>query len=205
MVRQSKANRKSQIDEYIACIKFGAMTAFMNKSVTLKSFIFLCLFTFGYLASAQSCQDAATITPSSTGKSFKGNTTMKNCYVPGASDTVSFAISPDAADLNAPRVVVVFDIVSNNDDGFPSKIMQVLDVNALSVTPDIFRDSLEMSVVQAGLEGEIAFKMRGNAPVGKYTMVISFFRLPEGLRPRDVTYDPNALAGRVFYNFRIEE
>lgn len=189
----------------LPCIKFGAMTPVMNKSVGLKSLIVLCLFTFGYLALAQSCQDAAIITPSSTGKSFKGSTTMQDCYVPGASDTVSFTIAPDAADLNAPRAVVVFDIVSNNDDGFPSKIMQVLDINALSVNPDIFRDSLEMSVVQAGLEGEITFKMRGNAPVGKYTMVISFFRLPEGLRPRDVTYDSNALAGRVFYNFRIEE
>jgi hypothetical protein len=191
---------------YFLGLEFGAMTPFMNQSVRLKSLIVLCLFTFGYLALAQSCQDAETITPSSTSKSFKGSTSMKNCYVPGASDTVSFTISPDAADLNAPRAVVVFDIVSNNEaDGFPSKIMQVLDINALSVNPDIFRDSLEMSLVQAGLEGEIAFKMRGNAPVGNYTMVISVFRLAEGLRPRDVTYDPNALAGRVFYRFRIEE
>ncbi len=170
---------------------------------TLSSFCFLALFCF---ASAQSCQDAAIITPSTTGGAFQATTSMKTCYTPGTSDTVSFTISPDQADLNAPRAVVVFDIVSNDEgDRFPSKIMKVIDVNSLSVNPDIFRDSLDMSLVQAGLKGEISFKMRGNAPLGNYTMVISVFRLAEGLRPRDVTYDASALAGRVFYGFRLEE
>lgn len=156
--------------------------------------------------SAQACQDAATITPTATKNAFTASTTMKDCYTPGASETVSFSIAPNKADLNAPRAVVVFDIVSNDaGDGYPSRIMQVLDVSSLSVNPDIFRDSLEMSLVQAGLSGEITFKMRSNAPAGNYTMVISFFRLPEGLQPRDVTFDGNMLAGRVSFRFRIEE
>lgn len=176
----------------------------MNPSVRFFLMVFCLMWASGF-ATAQACQSAATIKPTSTSGAFTATTSMQDCYVPGASATVSFAIAPNKANLDAPRAVVVFDIVSNNDDGFPSRIMQVLDVNTLSVNPDIFRDSLEMSLVQAGLEGEITFKMRGNAPIGKYTMVISVFRLPEGLRPRDVTFDPNALAGRVFYNFRIEE
>jgi hypothetical protein len=176
------------------------LTSAVSKIAIVFCFFVLCL------ASAQACQDAKTITPSSTGKSFSATTTMKDCYVPGSSDTVSFVISPNTADLEAPRAVVVFDIVSNDEgDAFPSKIMQVIDVNSLSVNPDIFRDSVEMSVIQAGLDGEISFTMRGNAPAGSYTMVISVFRLPEGLRPRDVTYDGNMLAGRVFYKFRIEK
>lgn len=167
--------------------------------------VVLCFFAFCF-ASAQVCQDAKTITPTTTGKAFRSTTTMKDCYAPGDSDTVSFTIAPNGANLDAPRAVVVFDIVSNDEgDAFPSKIMQVIDVGSLSVKPDIFRDSVEMSMVQAGLEGEISFKMRGNAPAGSYTMVISVFRLPEGLRPRDVTYDGNMLAGRVFYKFRIEK
>jgi hypothetical protein len=183
------------------------MTLFTNTKVTVfKTLLFLCFFSIGLVASAQSCQDVATIAPTTTGQAFNAVTSMKTCYVPGASDTVSFTISPNKADLNAPRAVVVFDIVTNDEgDAFPSKIMQVIDINSLAVNPDIFRDSLEMSLVQAGLEGEITFKMRDNAPVGSYTMVISVFRLAEGLRPRDVTYDPSALAGRVFYQFRIEE
>jgi hypothetical protein len=184
------------------------MTHFFNKPVrALRHYLFaLFFFMVGCLAWAQPCQDATTIKPTTTAKAFSATTTMQTCYAPGASATVSFTISPDAADLNAPRAVVVFDIVSNDQgDAFPSKIMQVIDVGSLSVNPDIFRDSIEMSLVQAGLEGEINFKMRGNAPAGNYTMVISIFRLPEGLRPRDVTYDRNALAGRVFYVFRIEK
>jgi hypothetical protein len=179
----------------------------MNSTLAFcRQVLVLCLFAFFCLVSAQACQDAQTITPTATGKAFNSTTTMKDCYVPGSSDTVSFAISPNTANLDAPRAVVVFDIVTNNEgDAFPSKIMQVIDVSSLSVNPDIFRDSLEMSLVQAGLEGEISFTMRNNAPVGDYTMVISIFRLPEGLRPRDVTYDGNMLAGRVFYGFRIEE
>jgi hypothetical protein len=165
-----------------------------------------CLLFLGVFASAQSCQTAIMIKPTSTGGAFTGTTSMQDCYLPGASATVSFAIAPKKANLEAPRAVVVFDIVSNDEgDRYPSRIMQVLDVNSLSVNPDIFRDSIEMSMVQAGLQGEITFKMQDNAPVGNYTMVISIFRLPEGLRPGDVTYDPNALAGRVFYKFRIEE
>jgi hypothetical protein len=182
------------------------MTSIVKMMTPLaKTFVAL-YFSVGFLASAQACQNAETITPSTTGGAFTAITSMKSCYTPGASDTVSFTISPKAADLNAPRAVVVFDIVSNDEgDAFPSKIMQVLDVSSLSVNPDIFRDSVEMSVVQAGLEGEIAFTIRNNAPVGSYTMVISVFRLPEGLRPRDVTFDGNMLAGRVFYKFSIEE
>jgi hypothetical protein len=170
-------------------------------------FVLPLLFSLGFVspALAQSCQNAATITPTTTQKAFAATTTMKDCYTPGSSETVSFAISPNKADLNAPKAVVVFDIVSNDANGYPSRILQVLDVNALAVNPDIFRDSLEMSLVQAGLEGEISFKMNDNAPLGNYTMVISVFRLPEGLRPGDVTYDGNMLAGRVFYKFRIEE
>jgi hypothetical protein len=155
------------------------------------------------LAAAQACQTSETITPSSP--VFEVSTTMKDCYTPGSTATVSFSIAPGTADLAAPKAVVVFDIVSNDEgDAFPSKTMQVIDVNALSVNPDIFRDSIEMSVVQAGLQGEISFKMRNNAPPGSYTMVISIFRLAEGLRPRDVTSDSGALAGRVFYKFRLE-
>ncbi len=177
----------------------------MTISAMMKTFVILWVFTLSFLVSAQSCQDVETITPTTTSKAFAVSTTMKNCYTPGSSDTVSFTILPDAADLSTPRAVVVFDIVSLDEgDAFPSKIMQVIDVNSLSVNPDIFRDSIEMNLVQAGLEGEITFKMRNNAPPGNYTMVISIFRLPEGLRPRDVTFDPSALAGRVLYAFRIE-
>jgi hypothetical protein len=171
----------------------------------IKRVLGVCLFALYLSVSAQGCQEAATITPTSTKQAFRATTSMKECYAPGASDVVSFTITPNKADLNAPKGVIVFDIVSNDEgDRYPSKIMQVIDVNSLSVTPDIFRDPLEMSLVQAGLQGDISFTMRGNAPAGSYTMVISVFRLPEGLRPRDVTYDPNALAGRVFYKFRIE-
>jgi hypothetical protein len=163
------------------------------------------IMAIGY-AFAQPCQDVTTITPTVTGQAFTSTTTMKTCYTPGASDTVAFSIKPDVADLNAPGAVVVFDIVSNDEgEAYPSRILRVIDLNSLAVSPDIFRDSLEMSLVQAGLEGEISFTMRNNAPPGNYTMVISFFRLPDGLRPRDVTYDGNMLAGRVFYAFRIEQ
>jgi hypothetical protein len=157
-------------------------------------------------ARAQPCQDATTIEPKTTAKAFDAVTSMQTCYAPGEAATVSFTISPNKADLDAPKAVVVFDIVSLDEgDAFPSRITRVIDVNSLSVTPDIFRDSLEMSVVQAGLQGEITFKMGDNAPAGNYSMVISVFRLLEGLRPQDVTYDRNALAGRVFYEFRIEK
>jgi hypothetical protein len=187
------------------------METFALKNLTPITFAFKTLFTLFIFslclsALAQSCQDAATITPTATAKAFTSTTSMKTCYVPGASDTVSFTITPNKeANLEAPRAVVVFDIVGADDNASPSRIMQVIDVYSLTVTPDIFRDSLEMSVVQAGLKGDISFKMRDNAPAGNYTMVISVFRLAEGLRPRDVTYDPNALAGRVFYSFRIEK
>lgn len=182
------------------------MTHFLNQPTRAFRHYFIALFFFMVWLSAwaQPCQDATTIKPTTTAKAFNATTTMQSCYPSGASAKVSFAISPNAADLNAPRAVVVFDIVSADDGAYPSRIMQVIDVNSLSVTPDIFRDSIEMSLVEAGLEGEITFKMRDNAPAGNYTMVISIFRLPEGLRPRDVTYDRNALAGRVFYAFRIE-
>jgi hypothetical protein len=166
---------------------------------------FVLLISFWSLVWAQPCQDVTTITPSTTLDAFNATTTMQTCYTPGASDTVSFTISPKSADLSAPRAVVVFDIVKNDGKGFPSVVLQVIDVYSLEVNPDIFRDSLDMALVQAGLQGEISFRMQPNAPVGNYLMVISVFRLPEGLRPRDVTYDPNALAGRVFYGFRIEE
>jgi hypothetical protein len=156
-------------------------------------------------ALAQSCQNVATITPTTTQKAFNATTTMQDCYTPGSSDTVSFAISPNKADLGAPKAVIVFDIVGDEATGYASRILQVLDVNSLAVNPDIFRDPVDMSLVQAGLEGDISFTMNTNAPPGNYTMVISVFRLPEGLRPRDVTFDGNMLAGRVFYKFRIEE
>jgi hypothetical protein len=172
----------------------------------LRLFILVCCYAVLASASAQSCVDATTITPSTTAKAFQATTTMKDCYVPGASESVSFTISPNAANLEAPRAVVVFDIVSIDEgNSYPSRVMQVLDINALAVTPDIFRDSIDMSLVQAGLEGEITFKMRDNARLGQYQMVISVFRLPDGLRPRDVTFDPEALAGRVFYKFRVEK
>jgi hypothetical protein len=183
------------------------MTYFLTKPMrALWHYLFILFFIVWGLALAQPCQDATTITPTTTAGAFNATTTMQTCYAPGASTTVSFAISPKEADLNAPRAVVVFDIVSNDEgDAFPSRIMQVIDVRSLSVKPDIFRDSIEMSLVQAGLEGEITFNMRDNAPVGNYTLVISVFRLPEGLRPGDVVFDRNALAGRVFYGFRIEK
>ncbi len=176
----------------------------ITKSLIAKVFIIGC-FSVAFSAFAQSCQDVKTVTPT-TGGAFSATTTMKDCYQPSAADTVSFVISPAAADLNAPRAVVVFDIVSLDEgDAYPSRTMQVLDINSLAVNPDIFRDSVEMSVVQAGLQGEITFRMRDNARLGRYQMVISVFRLSEGLRPRDVTFDPSALAGRVRYEFRVEE
>jgi hypothetical protein len=162
----------------------------MTSSLDFPRKAFFCFF-FAFLATlvyGQACQDATTIKPNT----------------PGASDTVTFAIEPNQADLDAPRAVVVFDIVRNDGDRFPSVILQVIDVYSLEVNPDIFRDPIDMALVREGLQGEISFKMQPNAPVGNYTMVISVFRLPDGLRPSDVTYDPNALAGRVFYRFRIE-
>jgi hypothetical protein len=171
----------------------------------LRRHFFAFFTTIWVFALAQPCQDATTIQPTTTAKAFNATTTMQTCYVPGASASVSFSITPNSADLNAPRAVVVFDIVSRDEgDTFRSRVLQVIDVGSLSVNPDIFRDSVDMSLVQAGLEGEITFKINDNAPVGNYTMVISVFRLAQGLRPQDVTYDRNALAGRVFYAFRIE-
>jgi hypothetical protein len=177
----------------------------MTSSLSIsKKLVFFLLVFFGSLVYGQACQDATTIKPNTTNQAFTGTTTMKTCYTPGASDTVTFTIEPNQANLDAPRAVVVFDIVRNDGDRFPSVILQVIDVYSLEVNPDIFRDSIDMALVQEGLQGEISFKIQPNAPVGNYTMVISVFRLPDGLRPSDVTYDPNALAGRVFYRFRIE-
>ncbi|MGL4609284.1 MAG: hypothetical protein ACRCYY_06305 [Trueperaceae bacterium] len=174
------------------------------------SFYFLSL-TFGFLrialssAFAQPCADAVTITPTTTADAFNSSTTMKNCYTPSAADKVAFTIKPNAANLGAPEAVVVFDVVLNDEDRYPSVVLQVLDVYSLEVNPDIFREPVEMAMVEEGLEGEISFRMRDTAPPGSYTMVISVFRLPEDLRPRDVTYDGNMLAGRVFYDFKIEK
>lgn len=182
------------------------MTHFFSQASKVCWRFSLALFLSAFVVTlAQPCQDTKTIKPGTTAKAFTATTTMQTCYVPGALATASFSIAPNVADLTAPRAVVVFDIVSRDEgDAFPSKILQVIDINSLAVTPDIFRDSLEMSRVQEGLEGEITFKINDTAPVGNYTMVISVFRLPQGLSPQDVTSDRNALAGRVFYAFRIE-
>jgi hypothetical protein len=180
------------------------MTHFIPTSTGAFRYL-VAFFLLGWVVAwGQPCSEVSTITPSTTKGAFTSTTTMKTCYQPGAADTVSFEITPKKADLNAPKAVIVFDIVRNDGD-FPSVILEVIDVNSLAVNPDIFRDPIDMATVQAGLQGEISFKMQNNASPGIYTMVISVFRLPEGLRPQDVTYDPTALAGRVFYSFRIEE
>jgi hypothetical protein len=163
------------------------------------------LLLFWTLALAQPCKDTATVQPSTTANAFTSTTTMQNCYVPGASDTVTFTISPNQANLDAPKAVVVFDIVSTDNPNSPSRILQVIDVFSLGITPDIFRQPIDMVMVEAGLQGELSFNMQETAPPGNYSMVISIFRLPDDLRPQDVTYDINALAGRVFYDFRVEE
>jgi hypothetical protein len=182
------------------------MTHFSNyPTKALRHHLFALFVIFWVFSLAQPCQDVTTIQPTTTAKAFKSTTTMQTCYLPGEEANVSFSILPNNANLNAPKAVIVFDIVSRDEgEGFPSRVLQVIDVNSLAVNPDIFRDALEMSLVQAGLEGEITFKINDTAPAGNYSMVISVFRLPQGLRPQDVTSDRNALAGRVFYVFRIE-
>jgi hypothetical protein len=156
-------------------------------------------------AQADVCGEDASAKISSTNKSFSSTTTLQDCYVPGTSETVNFYIEPDTANLEAPRTVVVFDIVQDDGNGgVRSVVPQVLDLNSIAVEPDIFREPLSVDQVRAGVEANVSFRINDSASSGEYVMVISFFRLNDGQRPNQVTSDPNSLAGRVFYRFSVE-
>jgi hypothetical protein len=134
---------------------------------------------------------------------------MKNCYAQGTSTTVSFKITPtDNADLDAERAVIVFAVIED-DRNKPVKKWEdvttdVLDVNRISVSPDIFSDPLPMSQVAAGLAANVSFKIRDSAPEENFGLIISIFRLKQGQTPDQVTRDDSAVVGRANYWFRVE-
>jgi hypothetical protein len=151
------------------------------------------------------CENAQTVIPKSPGSKFESETTFKDCYARGSSNTATFTIRPTAkADLNAPRAVVVFDIVEAGLNSSPSYILDVFDRNSLKVTPDIFSDTLAMSDVSDGLNATINFNIKSGAPLKTFALVISTFRLQNGQQPDDVTSDPNALVGRASFWFDVE-
>jgi hypothetical protein len=149
------------------------------------------------------CQTVATARVFSVENRFTSQTTLEDCYTPGTSATVLVAIQPATADLSAEQTVIVFDIV-NRDQGttFPSYAKQLLE--SVRTEPDIFKEPLASETVKAGLQADLSFRLKRSAPSGNYSLVISFFRLSSGQKPSEVTSNPAALAGRVFYYFKLE-
>jgi hypothetical protein len=136
---------------------------------------------------------------------FTGSSSMKSCYTRGTSTTASFTLLPTAkANLAAPRAIIVFDVVSRDQAGYPSVLTTVLDTNSISGTPDIFSNPLDITQLKAGLKATVSFKVKPTSILGNFSLVISAFRLQDGQRPDDVTKDLGALIGRAVYWFAVE-
>jgi hypothetical protein len=154
----------------------------------------------------QPCEDIGDAVVSyNPANSFTATSSLKNCYQPSASQTASIKITPNKANVSAPRIVVVFDVIRwDAANNFPSVVTQVLNINSLTINPDIFREPITTSLLISGLEADFSFQLKSNAPTGDYAFVISFFRLHNGQTPNQVTRDPNSLAGRVLFRFSVE-
>lgn len=135
--------------------------------------------------------------------SFTATTEFKSCYVAGSSASAAFTITPNEANLVADKAIIVFDIIKTGD-GSKSLITDVIDTNSISAEPNIFEDPLPMSQLQAGINATIGFKFKNGVAANNYSLVISVFRFNDGEDPDQVTRDITALAGRIFYRFKIE-
>ena len=137
---------------------------------------------------------------------FTTESTIKNCYTPGESQTSFIKTRPIQANFNAPKTVVVFDVVSRDQgEKYPSVVRQVLDISNVKINPDVFREPVPTTTITTGLEATFSFKINNAAPAGNYYFVISFFRLQDGQSANQVTSDPNALAGRILLAFKVEK
>ena len=135
-------------------------------------------------------------------KMFIASSDIATIYCRGQSDEVNLEFGiKETANFSGEAVVFlgIVEVLANGNT--PQAAHLILDADGTNTNSTVFRNVVTANQLRRGLNTDLTFKLKENAPVGNYALVLQLF---EGSVTDPQRVNNDNLLGRTWFNFEVK-